>query len=67
MRVSIPVDFIVTTQEGTELDESTAQTAAEQAVYDFLAFVEIGGYTSDSESVTVHVDGFGQCKVEIDN
>jgi len=65
MKVSIPVEFIVTTEEDGELFEDVAEVAAEQAAFDFLAFVKVSGYGSSVESVNVHVDGFGKCKVAI--
>lgn len=66
MKVKILVEFEVTTDvEDGELTEDVAKSAASQAAYDFLSFVKVSGRTTDVESVEVHVDGFGECKVSI--
>ena len=63
MQVSIPVEFLVTADD--ELDEDVARQAAEQAAFDYLAFVKVSGHSSDTETVRVHVDGFGKCDVTL--
>ena len=66
MRVKILVEFDVEPEEDPEaFDEAVAKGAASLAAYDYLALVKVSGYTSDAESVTVHVDGFGECRVKI--
>lgn len=69
MRVSIPIFFDVEAPnaEDEELTEQIAKEAAEAAAFDYLAFVEISGYSSDSAEVTTHVDGFGKCTVRLAN
>lgn len=64
MKVKILCEFEVTCDDEDELSEDVAK-AAEQAAYDYLSFVEISGRSTDVESVTVHVDGFGKCTVSI--
>jgi len=64
MKVQIMVAFEVSSDEG-ELDEKTAKAAAEQAAFDFLSLVTVSGVNTDTEEVTVHVDGFGDCTVSI--
>ena len=66
MRVEIPVAFEVESRE-VELDECEAETAAALAAYDFLSFCKISGYSTDSDSVEVHVDGIGKCTVKLSN
>lgn len=66
MKATIPVTFEVESLEAPdELTSLEAQSAVEQAVWDYLSFVKISGYTSDSDEVEVHVDGHGPCKVRL--
>ena len=66
MRVTIPIEFDVDPAcAEDELTENDAKSAADMAAYDYLSFVKISGYSSDSESVEVHVDGFGMCVVSL--
>lgn len=66
MKVMLPVAFEVESLEAPdELTSLEAQSAAEQAVWDYLAFVKVGGYSTDSKEVEVHVDGHGPCKVRL--
>ena len=60
MRVKIGIEFEVDTD-----DEGVAKSAASQAAYDHLAFIEISGYSSDTETVEVQVDGHGKVKVKL--
>ena len=65
MKVDILVSFHVVALDNDDLDEHTAKIAADQAAYDYLSFTKISGYSSDSNSVEVHVDGFGKCMVRL--
>lgn len=65
MRVTLKINFDVEGLEEEELTKNTAIAAAEQAVYDYLSFVKIAGYSSDTEYVEVFVDGFGKCNVSL--
>ncbi len=66
MKVKVEIEFEVESLEAPdELTEREAECAAEGAAYDYLSFVEISGYSSDSESVEVHVDGHGNCRVRL--
>jgi len=65
MKVKILCEFEVTSDEEDELTEDVAKSAAEQAAFDFLAFVTVSGRNTDVDSVKVHVDGFGKCDVSI--
>ena len=67
-RVSGPVVFDVESLEDEDEGELTmriAESAADLAVFNFLSFVKVSGVTTDSETVEVHVDGFGKCKVRL--
>ena len=66
MKVKIQIEFNVepVTNED-EFEESDAKSAASMAAYDYLSLCEISGVRSDTENVTVHVDGFGQCIVSL--
>lgn len=64
MKVSVPIDFEVESDEG-EVDREIAEVAAFQASYDYLSFTKISGYSTDSEEVEVHIDGFGKCRVRL--
>lgn len=62
--VKLLVEFIVESDE-EELSETQAKSAASQAAYDFLSFCTVSGVNTDTEEVTVHVDGFGECRVRL--
>lgn len=62
MRVSTTVEFEVESDE--ELDEQTARQAAEAAVYHYIALTK-DNVRVWKEAVTVHVDGYGKCKVKL--
>lgn len=66
MIVRIPVEFEVNSEE-EGLDKQTAESAAEQAAFDYLSLVEISGYSTDTDEVEVHVDGHGKCQVRLTN
>lgn len=61
MRVKILIEFVVPEAE----DEATAKAAASLAAHDYLTFCEVSGYNTDTESVTVHVDGRGEYEVRV--
>lgn len=67
MKVKILCEFDVTSADVCDdnFDERTAKAAASLAAHNFLSLVEISGYSSDTESVTIHVDGFGECEVSL--
>ncbi|RPJ59094.1 MAG: hypothetical protein EHM12_07220 [Dehalococcoidia bacterium] len=68
MLVSIPVAFEVESLENddeNELTKKIAASAADLAAFNYLSFTKVSGVTTDSETVEVHVDGFGKCKVRI--
>lgn len=69
MKVKILVEFevegLADEAENGELTEGIAKSAASCAVWGYLSFVEISGYSSDTETVNVHVDGYGDCRVRI--
>ena len=65
MRVSILVEFEVESVEGEELTENQAKDAADLARHHFLTFCTVSGYNTDTDEVTVHVDGFGECRVRL--
>ncbi len=71
MKVKILVEFEVETaavdEDGDELelDERVAKNAAGAAAWDYLSFCTVSGTNTDSEKVTVHVDGFGECIVKL--
>lgn len=67
MRVSININFDVEPADvcNEHFNENVARAAAEEAALNHLSFVEISGYSSDSESVLVYVDGFGECEVRL--
>jgi hypothetical protein len=46
-----------------EFNEQIAKGAASQAAFDFLTFCTVSGVNTDS--VEVHVDGFGKCRVKL--
>jgi hypothetical protein len=70
MKVKILIEFEV---EGIDeedpdmvgLDEAIAKGAASQAAYDYLSFCTVSGVNTDTEEVTVYVDGYGTCKVRL--
>lgn len=64
MRVSIQVEFDVTAED-SEVTKGIAEAAAEQAVWDYLAFTTVTNANVGRGSVRVHVDGFGECLVVI--
>ena len=69
MKVKILIEFEVSTdldeEEHGELTQNHATSAASLAAFDYLSFVAMSGYSTDPESVEVHVDGFGPCTVKI--
>ena len=68
MKVKIAIEFEVEPADDDccdELTENEAKSAASVAAYDYLSLVKVSGYSGDSESVEVHVDGFGKCRVSI--
>jgi len=65
MRAKVLVEFDVTSESPDEMDERMVQDAAEQAAYDYLALVAVSGYSTDTESVRVYVDGHGPCFVSL--
>lgn len=71
MKVKILVEFEVepVDDEGWDDDdqhnEQVAKSAASLAAYDYLSLVEVSGYSTDTDKVTVHVDGFGECLVSL--
>jgi len=64
MRVTIPVEFEVESDE-VEMTEKEAKVAASLAVEHYLSLCEISGYVTDTDEVTVFVDGFGDCTVSL--
>lgn len=64
MKVKILCEFNVESKE-KGLTEKIAKDAAGLAAFNYLSFVKISGVTTDIESVTVFVDGFGDCQVSI--
>lgn len=64
MRVKIPVEFEVETDEA-DFEERHAKDAAAQAAFDYLSFCTVSGVNTDTDEVEVHVDGFGKCKVRL--
>ena len=64
MKVKIGIEFEVEGLE-EELDEEQAKCAASVAAWDYLAFVEISSYSTDTEWVEVHLDGYGKCRVRV--
>jgi hypothetical protein len=68
MKVKILIEFEVEGIDeaiGHRLDEAIAKGAASQAAYDYLSFCTVSGVNTDTEEVTVHVDGYGTCKVRL--
>ena len=68
MKVRILIEFDVesmSSEDDNPLTEDHAKSAASQAAYDYLALVKVSGYTSEAESVEVHADGFGRCRVKL--
>ena len=66
MKVKLLVEFDVkpvVDEDG--FDERVAKSAASQAAYDFLTFCTVSGINTDTDEVTVHVEGFGECKVRL--
>ena len=61
MRVSVNVEFEVSSDE--KLDRTTAETAAESAIYHYLALTKNGSLVC--EEVSLHVDGHGWCRVKL--
>lgn len=64
MRVIIPVEFEVESEE-EGLNDNYATGAASLAVENYLSFCEISGYSTDTNEVSVYVDGFGECTVKL--
>ena len=60
MKVKILIEFDVDTDE-----EGVAKAAASQAAYDYLTFCTVSGVNTDTDEVTVHVDGYGECTVRL--
>ena len=60
MRTRILIEFDVDTD-----DEDVARSAASLAAYNFLSFCTISGVNSDTDMVTVHVDGHGEVDVRL--
>jgi hypothetical protein len=60
MKVKIPVEFEVDTD-----DEEVAKTAAATAAWDYLSFCEVSGESTDTDEVTVNVDGHGKMTVRM--
>jgi len=65
MEVELRCTFIVESVEGEELTENEAKSAASLAAWNHLTLIENSGQSTDVESVVVHVDGFGKCKVSL--
>lgn len=67
MKVKIAIEFEVEALEDDdfEMTEDIAKSAASVAAYDYLAFVEVSGRSTDSEEVEVRVDGFGTFNVKV--
>jgi hypothetical protein len=71
MRVKILIEFEVEPapdvdpEDAEGFDESTAKGGASMAAYNYLTFCENSGFNTDTEAVTVHVDGFGECVVKL--
>ena len=69
MKVQFPVNFEVEPveplEDGDELTKNQAMDAADLAVFNFLAFVEESTQGHEVDSVEVHVDGFGPCRVSL--
>ena len=67
MKTKILIEFDVEPVEDDEdaFDEGVAKSAASVAAYDFLSFCTVSGVNTDTESVDVHVDGFGPCRVSL--
>ena len=66
MKVCIMVEFEVEPMDcddGDEFGKQYAEAAAEQAVFDYLAFTKNGRDVVDS--VQVHADGWGKCLVRL--
>jgi hypothetical protein len=61
MKVKIGVEFNVPDVD----EEDVAKAAASMAAYNYLSFCEISGVRTDTDEVTVHVDGYGECKVRL--
>lgn len=61
MKVKIGVEFDVS---GVD-EEDVAKAAASLAAYNYLTFCEISGVRTDTDEVTVHVDGYGKCTVRL--
>ena len=60
MKTKILIEFDVDTD-----DEDVAKGAASQAAYDYLSFCEVAGVRTDTDEVTVHVDGHGDVDVRL--
>lgn len=68
MIARIPIRFEVESLEAPgELTAREAVSAAEQAAFDYLSFVKISGYSTDTQAVEIHLDGHGPCKVTLLN
>ncbi len=66
MRITVPVRFDVESLEAQEeLTEREAAVAAGDAAFEHLNFVRMYGPSNGEETVDVHVDGHGRCRVTI--
>lgn len=67
MKIKILVEFDVEPLDDPddEFCEQYARSAASQAVYDFLTFCTVSGVNTDTDSVEVHAEGFGDCRVKL--
>lgn len=66
MEVGLTVTFLVTGPDGEELTRNDAWSAADLARHHFLALVEESTQGGEVDSVTVHVDGLGECQVALE-
>ena len=64
MKVKILCEFEVESDEGG-LTPEVAKSAASSAAWNYLTLIECSGYGTDTQAVTVHVDGFGECRVSL--
>lgn len=69
MEVELTVTFLVTgpedAEDGEELSENHAWSAADLARHHFLALIKESTQGGEVDSVTVHVDGLGKCQVAL--
>ena len=61
MYVTVEVEFEVPDADAQDV----ARQAAELAVLDYLTFCEVSGENTDTDEVTVHVDGHGAFRVRL--